>query len=548
MILATIVFASVASNSVPLHAQSGQLIENLFRTWANQELEKHRPSNGRQDPFGPSPATRPPDRDSDARRNIQVGSGQAAEYARQLTEFDRQFDALLASLRQQAARNGDLRRVLPAAYEVSATVDSLIDRLDGLRSLSVIESAHRSLDQRYRQLSFQIRSLSGLDRELNDRVRRCDRACSEMSRLFGMRPQFDRAALRDVMVTASTYMQALLDDLELASLDRGRVRSLQHEGRLLRQQLIDASGRLDTMSYEDCVSRFTDFVARWGSYRRQIDALRDPHLDRRLDRISDCGDQTYALLWMPPPGSNNDVAVLAGRIHDNVQSISRSLTFLAMSQLPADQQRQLTSALRELVNLADDLQRRSQQGEPDRVLRERFTDFDRIWSQTRPILADVRSLPRDLVSQTDRNCQQLRDRLQLDGGYQPSHQWTQWLAIAASLESNSESLRKTLEGYARSMEPASYRDTTLNAARDFHREAREIHELISRIEQRGDRGETEQLRQRTQSMLDAWTRLSGQLVTMESHGLVGPRSLRVRRTQQALVPAVGQLAAALLPR
>jgi hypothetical protein len=103
------------------------------------------------------------------------------------------------------------------------------------------------------------------------------------------------------MVIAATYIQALIDDLPTARMPLERSRDLVHQARLLRQAILEKADLAETVSYEDIVSDFTQFVERWHVFADSVASVGDPMLDRRLARVDQCGDQTYALLWMPPP-------------------------------------------------------------------------------------------------------------------------------------------------------------------------------------------------------------------------------------------------------
>ena len=123
------------------------------------------------------------------------------------------------------------------------------------------------------------------------------------------------------MIQAATYMQVLLDDMELVSIPPGQARQLSHDCRLLRQRLLGEADHVDEASYEDVVTRFSDFVRRWSEFSQTVYSLDHPQLNCRLDRIAQCGDQTYALLWMPPAASSTQVPVIAHRLMRGFESV-----------------------------------------------------------------------------------------------------------------------------------------------------------------------------------------------------------------------------------
>ncbi|MEM6471919.1 MAG: hypothetical protein AAF802_20335 [Planctomycetota bacterium] len=556
------------------HAQNGQLIEGLFRTWVNSQTEKDRrkrleaearileagrqrtmlPPTGR-DPYevqlpsgfgagnrgivaGVGVPTRP--------NEINVRSRVVADYAQRLVSFSGEYDRLLAELKRSSSSNAQVRALLPQALEVSATCDSLLRELNGLDALNRIIPTHQSLDRRYRHVSFRVRSIHGIDERLSGLVRRCDQSCSAMCGQLDMQPQFDRVALRDLMITASTYMQALIDDLELASLERGRCRTLQHDCRILRQQLVAASREISAMPYDECVSRFSDFIIRWNRYSERVYQLNDPFLSRRLDRISECGDETYALLWMPPPIGVSEVSGIANRLSGQLESLSRSMTFFALSKLDANQQATLLASMRDLSRSVDDLQRLSNGRASRRELLGTVESFDRRWCEVRPILNELPSIRPGLLAETERGCQQLRDVFELSADYAATGRTGRLVDTAAALEGTSETLRQTLNSYERYMRPNEYRRAVSDASNSFYRHSRELHELLSRSHRMGDRGHLAKVREEAEHLLNDWNQLSADLEELERHGVSGSRAMNVRRLQQQLVPMVGEVAAVLV--
>lgn len=311
----------------PVAAQNGSFLESLFRSIAEKKLQEElakknadrpqRPAPGSPPrpgdfpsgplgpfPGGPAPGRPPsssPSRPNDGPRTIRTSSPEVREFAEQLVQMDRELISLKDALQAASRRDAAVRALLPEVYQVQAQVRSLLHQCDGARSLGPLKDPYRLLDQRWRELSFQVRSLPQRSDDLRRIVSNCDQTDRRMSRRFGLEPQFDRHGLHDQMIIAATYMQALLDDLETARVSTEQCRDWVHRGRLLRQTILEEAERVESVKYDQIVSRFTEFVARWQDFSGELAALRDPVLDRRLARIAECGDQTYALLWMPPP-------------------------------------------------------------------------------------------------------------------------------------------------------------------------------------------------------------------------------------------------------
>ncbi|MEO1526467.1 MAG: hypothetical protein AAFX06_13605 [Planctomycetota bacterium] len=568
-----VLFANAYAASTA-RAQNGQLIEGLFKTWANSQLEKERMKRAEAEqrrreaearrreesnrpPANPyelnlpsgfgQPAPRPQTNTQPAPRprQINVRSREVADYARQLSGFASNYGQLVQELRVAAPRNTTIRAALPSVYEVSATCDGIFDRIEGASSLAAFEDAHRLLDSRYRQVAFRLRSVDGLSDSCNELVRKCDESCSGMLGQFGFEPQFDRRALQDVMISASAYIQALVDDLELTELERGRCRQLTHDARLFQQRLVAAGRQVQDMPYDECVARFNDFATRWRAYSERIYALDNPYLSRKLDRISECGDQVYGLLWMPTPRSLEEVAGIAHRINFNLRSISQSVSFYSMAKLPPQEQSRLISAMRDLARLAGELETRSAGNAGRRELRDMFADFDRTWCSIQPQLGDIPAIRTGLIAETERGCRQLREIFGISGDYFAAVPLSQLVGTAAALEGASEVLDRTINKYDQYLQPSSYRRAVVDAARSFLRHSREVHELISRTERLNNPDHLDELREETEQLLADWRDLDANLQQVQLRGLSASRAASLRRAQQQVVPLLGEIAAAL---
>lgn len=582
------------------NAQNGQLIEGLFRTWANSQAESEKrkrkeaeerarraeaqrdqaaknasaisdpykvqlPSGfGRGNIATPAPqlnrpTTRPSQRPSTippvtprgaslGRQQINVRSKAAAEYAERLISFRSNYDGVVQDLKRGASRNAAIRELLPSAYQVSATCDSLIDRLDGLNSLHTIEKTHRLLDQRYRKVAYRIRALDGLSDSCGALVKQCDSTCGLMANQLGFQPQFDRAAIDTELISAATHMQCLGDDLDLIELDRGRCRKFQHDCRLMRQQLLAARRELSELPYEACVERFSQFMGRWNQLSVSLYQLNNPFVARRLDRISECADRSYGLLWMDSPTSLGDAGGIAHRLRYDLQQISKSLTFFSMSNLTPRQQDQLVGSLRDLNAMAAEMENVADGPNAGRVLPPLFTRFDQTWFECQDTLSQVISIRHGLIAETERGCQQLRELLGIHRDYATPLRFAELVSTAAALEGTTEYLHKTLNELERFMQPSSYRSAVSRSSASFYRHTREVHEQLSRTERLNDPKHLAKLQEEAEHLLTDWNQLAGDLDNMEAHGVTGSRAAQVRQLQGQIVPMLGQIAAALVQR
>jgi hypothetical protein len=175
---------------------------------------------------------------------------------------------------------------------------------------------------------------------------------------------------------------------------------LVHEARLLRQVILQEADRLPELSYDEIVANFTNFIARWRPFAESLAAVRDPVLDRRLARINQCGDETYALLWMAPPPSSlppssvpehyreqwmSDAAALEGIAEYFYADIRRYERYLR----PADYSRSVIENSRELYEAAREIHSQIEAGQPMPRLQRSATRLTTAW---RALDADLQQI------------------------------------------------------------------------------------------------------------------------------------------------------------
>lgn len=584
----TVGLFSIPPSSV--EAQNGQLIEGLFRTLAETQLERERQkrleaeqrakqeaqaraAGTARDPyqvklpsgFGvpqPTPPRNQPSRVPGNRvpgnapdsflppmESISVRSPEAAEYANELVRFNQTIDPLIHELRGAASRNSAIRALMPETYEIAASGRTLLRRCDGISSLTTIESSHRDLDRRWRQLSFRLQAVNGLSNSCTSAIRTCDDLCASMGRRLNLRPQFDRSALRDQMMVGATYMQTLMDDLHLSSLSQDRCHTLEHDCRLLRQRLISAAEHVDHFSYDDCVNRFNDFAGDWRNFAAKLYVLNDPYMNRRLDRISEVGNNVYELLRLTPPTSSRDVAPIAQRLQTSLGLVTQRITLNSLASLPPADQIKVLEHVRTLTETSNQLVANSREANPAmKSLQTQFLRFDATWNDARPLFARVRSISRGQISDVEQSCQQLREMLDARGEYSPPVRLAHLVHSAAALEGSAEYMQRTIIRHQSDLRPNSFRDQVVGDAKSLYRHAREVHELLSRSDRLNDQRHLAKLQEETEHLLEDWNEFSKRLGQLRSHGMDAGHAEELRRIQQDIVPYVAQLSAALLAR
>ena len=535
-------------------AQRGALIEDLFRTVAEVQLQREQQKQAERErqlqrpPTPPSaqiqpipvPANR--NRQTGGPRSINTSNREVAVLAQSLIEFSGVSQALVQDLRQSAARNSAIAPLMPEAYQIDADIWTLIQRCDGMTSIGPLIEPYSSLDARWRQLSYRLRAFDGLDSRCTAGVRACDKFVSTIARHLNIEPQFDRHGLHDLMLIAATHMESLLDDLELADIDHRDAKRLTHDLRLLRQHLMAESDRVTYVNYDEAVTAFSDFNSRWSRFSAQIYAINDPHLQRRLDRIRLCGDQTYELLWIPAPYNAGTLTVAAQRLEAECGKMLDQLTIRSMVSLTASDQVRLLESSRRMYRASQELSELTIGSATRGELQQRFSAIDSDWTF---VQATCRKLP--LISGAplvaiENQCQQLRRALGTSRTDGPTIEHAELLQLAASLEGAAEYFEADLMRFARYLTPAQFRTSIFDATHEFYHHAKDLHSALDQRESLGN------LQQEAELMLDGWQQLTNHLNEIENHGLNGRRADGLRRAHQNLAPIVAQIAAALIQR
>lgn len=572
---AALLFIAVPNR--PAQAQRGQLIEGLFRSLAEQQMQREqqkrleaekrakmqqaeaakRKQQPKKDPYEvklPSGfGTKPAPRVTDARRpadprnlSINVRSREAADYAGNLVKFNQQVAPLIGELRQEAARHPQVRALLPEAYGVAADTRALLESCDGISSLAPVVDPYSALDARWRQLSFGLKSIPDLSSKCMSAIETCDTLCSSMCNQLDLQPQFDRIALRDVMMTASAYMLALSDDLHIAVPADAHCRKLVHDLRLLRQRLIAEAETVDRISYDNMVANFSEFGNQWRAFSNEVYAINNRHLHRRLDRIGECGEQTYHLLWMQPPISAKDLAATAHRLEHNLEAILSQLNFRAIVQLKPQDQVKVLQTCRDLYDHAGSLHEMCEDNAGRDKLREQFITIDRGWGSLSDTLPQIASLNRGTIAEIDRACEQLRGGFRLENTYAPANSMEQLVQAAAALEGTAEYLDVQTKRYERNLQPRAFRESIRGACDELLYHSQELHTLLDARGRFNDQRYMSRLKGEAEHAVKAWNELAKEFDHIETHGLSESQANRLRQARNQAVPHVAEIAAALL--
>ena len=552
-VLLIVLAAAAVLPARPAQAQRGRLIEELFQTLGEAQLEREQRKRIEAEiaaPRGPLPGQEqmvplPQDVGRGAAAgafdgsSITVQTPEAAEFARTLIDFSTVVNSLSVEMRSAATRDPAMRPLLPQAYRLLSQSRTLIALCDGLASLETVVEPYTRLDASWRELSFALDAIGERAGPIHDLRREADRLIAAMDEQLGVSPQFDRRGLRDTMVAAAAHTQSLIDDLELAHIGRNAAATLEHDARLIRQRLLDLGDRAETAEYEETVALLNDFAGVWWEFASRVEPIGDPHLQRRLDRFRQDLSHAYALLRMTPQDPRG-LQAAAGRLSRGSAVLIDQLSLRSVLSLPRQQQA-------ETLNLAASVYDRSVAIEEltesnvgiDRI-REEFLRLDRDWAVLRGRVASLPTVRGDTVQEVEAASQELRNMLGLAGNVPSTAEPDTLIQSAAALELYAQTLHAELAKHAPSLRPAEYRASILQASADLAAHTSHLHTDLS------SGANLQSLKDEAEFVLESWQRLSADLDQIHARGLLREHGVGLQRNHRHLLPAVAELAAALV--
>lgn len=541
-LLATSQDSSLAQN------QRGQIVEGLFRTLLDTHLERERRKRDEQKqrqqdnqrrrdtspqarPNQPRPAQNRPVNRQVPPANPSRGNVRYGDYQRSLKGFADQSTELVSQLQRTSRGVKGVGPLLGEAWELKATAHWLADGARGTMDPYSVSERYCDLDCQWRNLSYRLRSLNGLDQSATRCIERLDGLSDRLCSDLGVTPQFDRKAMLEQMVMATSYIDTLLDDIEYELNTEPNCEALLSEGRRLQQEIRRAAEFVPDADYDEIANEFTRFVGGWRTLAGKLYPYNNAHINRRLTRIRGCGEQVYSLLWIPPSVDRAYLENVARRMSDDVQQLFEQITVGTLVSLPPDVQRLVLTDGGQMYRRAKRFHEYVGQRIPYQDLRQHFRAVDEQWSNLSAQLRSSQALGLRCRS-IDRHHHELRGLL---GIPQPIDR-QRALQLVASLEGLAETLNSDVHRYRRYYRSENFGGNACRSAEMFYNHAKSLHQQVA------GGTDLERLQTSCESMVRAWTPLSDFVTAMPNNGLTGNRYRRVDSSRQHLMRVVAELA------
>ncbi|MEM9825606.1 MAG: hypothetical protein AAF958_03410 [Planctomycetota bacterium] len=551
-------------SSPPAVAQRGGLVQDLFRTLAEAQLEREqrkrieaqRFPNGQPVPNGqlvpnglggggfggqtvPIP-TRPNLGGTlpGAASRIALPTDRNA-IAAPLDILTRDLTFVVNDLRTVAARNAAARAMLPGAYRLAAGAQTLSELLRQNRAADP-RAAVCGFDRDFRKFSQGMLRLPGLSSNCRDALGRCDNAMDGLASLYSISLQWDRAALADIALITQVQLQTILDDLEVLALSRQDRRAWTHDLRLLAHRIDELRGQMDVLTYDEAVAAFNEFSNRMVPLGKSLRSLHNPHVDRRLDRLRELVDQTYSVLLMPTPLPAGSILESAERLEAVAETLRDDLDRDATRALPRKTRDRMDDLVRAVDNDANDLVRELRRQNPEQSRRRGAGDEITEWlrsidSKSHELSNLVRYLPGNHhagVVRLHDETEALMRALQVVPGVVIDY--ARMLQTSASLEGAAEALRDQLRRVDRELGDAGLRSTLRRSSDDLYRAARDFNEAVD------DRRDVDDLARLAERLIQPWQTLNENLDRLVAAGASRGSAARVQSFRNAMTQPMAE--------
>lgn len=521
-----------------------ELVDSLFRDVLETQLEKQRAAQRiARATTASNPERSAFTRAGSATTTERLGQPTVARHytAADLRKFQAAIDAysqqaniLAAGLQRQAAANPKVRKLLPESLRVKATADVLNTVARRSVSLSELSDEYYDLDWRWRNLSYGLQDVTGLDRGTQQAIRLLDNYSDQTCDLLGVEPQFDRKGMLEQMIMARAHMQTLIDDMEMDLPTNETTAELLNEGRQLAEHIGREAEFVRTARYDEIVPRYTDFVMKWRQFSTKLFPLENAHIHRRVARVRKCGEEVYRLLWMPPALDRDYIRHISKSYDEQIDGLLADLTVNTLLALPANQRQDVLGTVQRLKEYSTGYVRTVQTRAPVNELQEGVRrisrERDRLLLQLSAAEIAVSDKHRVLV---DRYDEELRHMLRVPD----SVNRREMLTLASALEGLAYNLRLDVHRYGPYYQTGSFRKRAYETVDSFHQQTQMLNNALSAGSEFAD------VKSHCDAILGTWETLVKIVAAMPQFGLTESRFERIDQTRREMIPLMAELAA-----
>ena len=261
-----------------------------------------------------------------------------------LSSASRDAHTLYHELRAQEAGVPGLLQYTGNLLRLQVNAESLAERITNRRELERHLADLQQLDAQWRQLSYDLGLLPGLDRQSLALIRQLDQTSDQITARLKIGQSVD---YRDLVMKTSGLASAvdrLIQDLDYVVGRTSEGRQLITQGQTVKQQAAHvAGGAFQRFEHDHLVSDFKLFQDSWSSYLNKLRRLRDPLIDKDVQNINAFEREVSSLLRMEQTLDRSQLIYLVGQLTRDVDAFFSKAPLKMLMRLP-DADRALSTA------------------------------------------------------------------------------------------------------------------------------------------------------------------------------------------------------------
>ncbi|MBC8354946.1 MAG: hypothetical protein H8E66_23455 [Planctomycetes bacterium] len=415
-----------------------------------------------------------------------------------LDSFSTHSAQLVNDWSANVARSPNSRHMLGDLIKLNATVANVQTRAANARHVEDLRADIVVLDREWRLLSHRLKQTENLSPECSRCIGRLNELDTVLCTAFGVSPQVDFHSLVAATLALNTSLSHLIEDIEL-ELPRTRIgRSLIAEAAQVQQRSLLLSNLVSQRrKYEEVVNSFRGFYSQWSSVASKIRQVDSRHLERNVRRIDESSHAIHELLWLPEDVDYGRLSYLTRSLRRDVDGMFNTVSLNVLLEL--SQAARVLPVASEFYGLCENFTNSVESRAPLRQLQSDYRYLVDSWPElsgcfspcrTPEVVQSLKGIEESFVS--------LRDAI----GLAPQVDWKHGNEVAAALIVSSDSVIAEVQRHVYS-NPRYDQRFRFESARDasaFRGAVRRLHEAIVNRQE-------ELLRERTETMADAWAHL-----------------------------------------
>lgn len=420
----------------------------------------------------------------------------------------RGLDAVAKAARDLHQRLNSVSRTVPAVRQYIGNVLQLESRAQNLarqitdrNSLERLLPELRSLDTDWKDVSYRIGGVRGLDRTTLDLIRRLDTTSEQIAKSLQLGQTVDYAALVRMTNALRTSVERLIQDLDWEVGRTTEGRQLIVEAQRVKQtaaHLADTSFQQD--AHDHLVEDFRLFQKSWTPFLGKLRALRNQYIDRDVQQVAQVEREVSALLRLEQTLDRQQLVYLADNLTRDVDDFFDNAQLKLLIRLP--QSDRALSAADAFYGVFENFIDCVNRGENQADLQDAFSYIESEWQNFSRVYRPLNSTEgQQVLNAIEKDVVTLREALLIQEGFD-RHKAAELAALVGNL---SYYLERDTQSWLSKARPAFASEAQRDVA-NFRYGARELHEAIVAD------ANIREVRQMSDRLFDDWRRVYNHII------------------------------------